>query len=135
MLVIRLQRVGKKKQASFRVVLQEKTWKPQGKAQELLGFYNPETKEKSFQAERIKHWISKGAEVSPTVHNLLVDEKVIEGPKIKAWQPKKKPSSAKAPEGQAPVVEETKEEPKAEAAPEITEAPAEPAPPETVAPE
>ena len=93
MLVIRLQRVGKKKQAAFRVVLQEKTWASQGKAKELLGFYNPIQKEKKFQEERVKYWISKGAHPSPTVHNLLVDAGLLEGPKMQAWTPKRKPAS------------------------------------------
>ena len=62
MLMIRLQRIGKKNQAFFRVVLQEKSWKTQGKAKELLGFYNPHTKEKNFQDERIKFWFSRGAQ-------------------------------------------------------------------------
>jgi small subunit ribosomal protein S16 len=90
MLMIRLQRAGKKKQAFFRLVLQEKAWKANGKAKELLGFYNPHTKEKKFQEERIKHWMSKGAQLSATAHNILVDAKVIDGPKVKAWKPKKK---------------------------------------------
>ena len=90
MLMIRLQRTGKKKQAFFRLVLQEKAWKANGKAKELLGFYNPHTKEKKFQEERIKHWMSKGAQLSATAHNMLVDAKIIDGPKVKAWKPKKK---------------------------------------------
>ena len=94
MLAIRLQRVGKKNQASFRVVLQEHSWAPKGKAKEILGFYNPVTKAKAFQKERINYWFTKGAKASPTVHNILVDEGLVEGPKVKAWQPKKKTVSA-----------------------------------------
>lgn len=95
MLVIRLQRVGKKHQASFKIVLQDRRWKPSGKALELLGFYNPISKEKKFQQERIKYWISKGAQPSPTLHNMLVDAKIIEGEKVKAWKPKKQKEGAK----------------------------------------
>jgi small subunit ribosomal protein S16 len=90
MLVIRLQRVGKKKQASFRVVLQDHTWSPKGKAMELLGFYDPLHKHRTFQEERIKFWISKGARPSATVHNLFVDAKLVEGEKVSAWTPKKR---------------------------------------------
>jgi len=89
MLKIRLQRIGKKNQPSFRVVLVEHTFRPQGKYIEDLGFYNSHSKQKSFKKERILHWISKGAQVSPTLHNLLIDEKIIEGKKVKAWKPKK----------------------------------------------
>lgn len=96
MLVIRLQRVGKKHQASFRVVLQDRRWKPSGKSLELLGFYNPTSKEKQFQTERIKFWISKGAQPSPTLHNMFVDLKVIEGEKIKVWKVKKSKDGDKA---------------------------------------
>jgi len=90
MLKIRLQRIGKKNAPSYRVVLAEHTAPPQGKFLEILGFYNPRKKEKSFKKERIEHWLSKGAQLSPTVFNLLVDEKIIKEPKRKAWKPKKK---------------------------------------------
>src|SRR3989344_51659 len=96
MLVIRLQRVGKKKQAAFRVVLQEHTWAPQGKAKELLGFYNPIQKEKKFHEERVKYWLSKGAQPSPTVHNLMIDAGILTGAKKKAWSPKPKSEKKKA---------------------------------------
>ena len=95
MLVIRLQRVGKKHQPSYRMVLQDRRWKPSGKALELLGFYNPISKEKQFQAERIKFWISKGAQPSPTLHNMFIDAGVITGEKVKVWKPKKAKEGAK----------------------------------------
>lgn len=112
MLKIRLQRVGKKNSPSYRVVLAEHTAPPQGKFQEILGFYNPRTKEKSFKKERIEHWLSKGAQLSATVHNLLISAKVIEGIKLKTWKPKKKPE--KSEETEMPKVEEKKEEEKIE---------------------
>jgi len=90
MLVIRLQRVGKKNQPSFRVVLAEKTAPVKGKFIEILGNYNPRLKTKALEKERILYWLSKGAQASPTVHNLLVNEKVIDKPKVKAWIPRKK---------------------------------------------
>jgi len=105
MLKIRLQRVGKKNAPSFRVVLAEHKSPPQGKFQEILGFYNPRSKEKKFKEDRIKHWISKGAQPSPTVYNLLIDEGVLSGTKIKTWRPKKK----KEEERESPKKEESKE--------------------------
>lgn len=90
MLVIRLQRVGKKNQPSFRIVLAEKTAPVKGKFIEILGNYNPRLKTKAFEADRILYWLSKGAQASPTVHNLLVSEKIVDKPKVKAWAPKKK---------------------------------------------
>lgn len=134
MLMIRLTRIGKKNQPVYRVVLTEKTNPVKGKFIEILGNYNPRLKTKALDAEKIKRWISKGAQCSPTVHNLLVSEKIIEGKKVKAWRPKKKEAAAAKPaepgvsastEASAPVeasveaaankpTEETKEEVKTE---------------------
>jgi len=83
MLVIRFLRTGKKNQSFFRIVVTEKTNPPRGgRFLELLGFYNPLTKEKKINSERIKYWLSQGAQPSATLHNLLVSEKVIAGKKI-----------------------------------------------------
>ncbi|RLF35314.1 MAG: 30S ribosomal protein S16 [Thermoplasmata archaeon] len=90
MLKIRLQRTGKKNSPSFRVVLAEHTAPPQGKFIEILGYYNPRKKKKSFKKERIEYWVSKGAQFSPTVYNLLIEEGIIKGIKVKAWKSKKK---------------------------------------------
>ncbi len=91
MLVIRLQRTGKRNQPFFRIVLAEKTAPPKGKFLEKLGFVNPLKKERKVNAERIKYWLSKGVQVSDTVYNILVEEKVIEGEKRKIKiKPKKK---------------------------------------------
>jgi len=100
MLKIRLQRTGKKNSPSFRVVLAEHTAPPQGKFIEILGYYNPRKKKKGFKKERIEYWISKGAQLSPTVYNLLVEEGIIKGIKVKAWKPKKKgkPAAEEKPE-------------------------------------
>lgn len=84
MLKIRLARTGKKNQPAFRVVVQEHSRPPQGKFVEKVGFYNPRLKEKSFNEKRINYWLNQGAQPSCTVHNLLVDEGVIEGSKVKA---------------------------------------------------
>ncbi len=110
MIVIRLQRVGKKNQPSYRVVLAEKTAPVKGKFIEILGNYNPVLKTKSFKKDRILHWLSKGAQASPTIHNLLVGEKIIDKPKVKAWTPRRKEGE------EAKAQEEVKEEaPKEEA--------------------
>ena len=106
MLVIRLQRVGKKHQVSYRIVLQDKRWKPAGKVMELFGFYNPHSKEKQIQTERVKFWIAKGAQPSGTLHNMFVDMGVIKGEKVKLWNPKKAEASAEI----KPVESEVKEE-------------------------
>ena len=120
MLKIRLQRTGKKGQAHFRVVAVEHTKKPQGKYLELLGNYNPHEKVFNVQKERIEYWMSKGAQISPTVNNLMVNYKVWDRPKMESWKPKKKKEEAPAP---APKKEAAL---KAEEAP-VSETPAEPA--------
>lgn len=86
MIVIRLTRVGKKKQPSYRLVVQQKSQDPWGKAMDYVGQYNPRTKPKTFKYDeaKIKAWIAKGATCSPTLHNLLVDAKVLQGEKVRA---------------------------------------------------
>lgn len=82
MLMIRLQRVGKKHDPSFRIVATDSRNAPQsGRFKEILGNYNPQKGEPQLKAEKIKHWISKGAQISDTVFNLLVSAKIIEGKK------------------------------------------------------
>ena len=110
MLMIRLQRFGRKNDPNFRFVLTDKrNATKSGKFLEILGFLNPKTKQKKLEAERIKYWISKGAKVSPTVHNMLISEKIIEGKKINVVPPPKK-EEPKVEEKQATTsgVEESK---------------------------
>tara|TARA_B100000508_G_scaffold60333_1_gene46982 strand:+ start:45552 stop:46109 length:558 start_codon:yes stop_codon:yes gene_type:complete len=127
MLVIRYQRVGRRNDASFRIVVTEHTTGPKsGKHVEQLGSYNPKTKAVTLKKDRIEHWMSVGAQTSDSVHNLLVKEGVLEGGKINVL-PKKSPI--------AKEVEEAEEAaPAAEAAPEGEEAPAEEAVAEEAAP-
>lgn len=80
---IRLSRVGRKNSPQFRVVVTPKHKDPWGKSLDIVGQYNPRVNppQVKLDAERIKHWISQGAEVSDTVWNLLVDAKIVEGKK------------------------------------------------------
>ena len=94
MLMIRLQRFGKKGQPSFRVVVTDShNSAKSGRFLEILGFYNPYTKERKINGERALHWISHGAQVSGTAHNLLIREGIIKGKKIDV-APKRKIVSA-----------------------------------------
>lgn len=95
MLTIRLQRVGKKKMPTYRLVISEKARDTQDVYLELLGTFDPHAKENQFKpvTERIQYWISKGAQTSPTVHNLLVNAKIIKGKKEKAVYLSKKRSA------------------------------------------
>lgn len=96
MLKIRLQRTGKRGQAYFRVVVLEHTKKPKGKFLELLGNYDPHKKELNVKMDRINYWISKGAQVSPTVNNLLVNYKYWDKPKMQSWKPKNRGNAERA---------------------------------------
>lgn len=110
MLKVRLQRVGRKNDPSFRVVVTDSRRGPKSRNYiELLGSYNPRQKHVSINGDRIKYWMGVGAQVSNTVHNILVNEKVIDKKKINVL-PKK-----------SPVVKE-KEEKQPEVSTESTEA-------------
>jgi small subunit ribosomal protein S16 len=105
MLKIRLQRVGRKHEPTFRVVLTDsKNSTKSGKIHEILGSYDPRKKTEAFQGDRIKDWMSKGAQLSGTIHNLLISHKIIDGKKINVL-PHKKPfkSEAKLAEEKAAV--------------------------------
>lgn len=85
MLKIRLQRTGRKNDPAFRVVLTDsKNATKSGKFLEILGSYNVKSGEVIFKADRVKKWIKDGAQVSDTVHNFLVGQKIIEGKKKNA---------------------------------------------------
>ncbi len=101
--MIRLQRVGRKHEPTFRLVLTDSKNGPKsGKYVEVLGSYDPrrENKLEQFDVEAIKGWIAKGAKLSGTVHNFLVSKKLIAGKKINVL-PKKKPIVKAAAEGEA----------------------------------
>jgi small subunit ribosomal protein S16 len=112
MLVIRLQRTGKKNQPFFRIVLAEKTAPIKGKFIEKLGFLNTVKKEKKINTERVKHWIGKGAQPSDTIYNILVEEKILKDKKrfIKIKKKKEKKKEGKEEENK----ENTKVEEKVE---------------------
>jgi len=133
MLTIRLARIGKKNQAQFQIVLQEHSVAPGGRHVEVLGSYDPHQKKTVLKEERIKYWLSQGAQPSDTAYNLLVSKGILTGEKRKVKLPARNASSiadAGGPKKAEVVVEETKvEAPKKEEAPAVeeakTEAPAE----------
>ena len=97
MLTIRLFRVGRKNQPSFKIVVADKKNPPKsGRFVEEVGFWNSRTKEKVLKQERIKYWLSVGAQPSPTIHNLFISEKIIEGKKIPVHKKSKKPAEPAA---------------------------------------
>ncbi len=128
MLSIRLTRVGKKKAPVYRIVVMPKHTDPWALTTEILGHYNPRTKEFVAKTDRVKYWLAQGAQATDSIWNLLVDQKVIEGKKrgtshiskthavkleTKAAESKKKSEDAAAKAAEAKVKEA---EAKAEAA-------------------
>lgn len=110
LLVIRLARTGKKKQAYFRIVVADKRRAVTSKFIEILGNYDPHAKKLSLNQEKLEEYIKNGAQPSNSVAKLLAKE----GLKLPKWvniTEKKR----------APKKEPVVQEPKAEAA----EAPAE----------
>ena len=76
---IRLMRIGKKKQPSYRVVVKEARSPRSGEYIEQVGFYNPlGEKDVRFEMDRIKHWLSVGAKPTDTVKRLLGKHSSIE---------------------------------------------------------
>lgn len=107
--MIRLQRVGRKHEPVFRLVLTDSKNGPKsGRYLEVLGSYDPrkENKIEQFDIVKIKEHMSKGAKLSDTVHNFLVTRKAITGKKINTL-PKKRPikKEGAATPAEAPKVE------------------------------
>ena len=73
MLMIRLSRVGARKQPYYRVVVIEKGRARDGRSVEVVGTYNPRTNPASvdLKRERVDYWVGKGAQMSPTVARLV----------------------------------------------------------------
>ncbi len=71
--MIRLARVGARKQPYYRVVVIEKERARNGRSVEVVGQYNPRTDPATvnLKRDRIDYWVSKGAQLSDTVRRLL----------------------------------------------------------------
>ena len=83
MLRFKLDRHGKKKSPHYKVIVCEKTKDPMGRALEIVGHYNPipNPSEITLNEERIKHWMSKGAQPTDTVYNIFISQGIIQGKK------------------------------------------------------
>lgn len=77
MLKLRLTRTGRKKQPMYRLVVIEHSTRRDGRPVELLGYYNPSTKESKFKVEKIQNWLSNGAQPTQTVNALLKKANII----------------------------------------------------------
>lgn len=139
MLSIRLTRVGKRKDARFRIIVQEKAKSPFSSYLEILGQYNPhaESRVTNLNTERIRYWLAQGAKLTATVHNIFVEHNLVTGKKIDLGRLKKKKTvSEKEDEAvKAVAVKAVKEQPiKAKVAPKEESASGVPAQKEAPAP-
>lgn len=107
MLAIKLKPIGKKNHISFRIAVMEKKSKLKGKFTEDLGWYNPHTNKFSVNGERARYWISAGAQPTPSIHNIFVNAKIVDGPKIPLHKKSKKPIEAKQEGKQEAIAEKT----------------------------
>lgn len=115
MLKIRLQRIGRRNDPHFRVLVAEHTEGPKSnKFVEKVGTLNPKTKEVQLNAERIKYWLSVGAKASGRVHNMLIKAGIIKADTINVL-PQKSPVVKEVEEVKEEAEKSTEEEPKAEA--------------------
>ena len=120
MLKMRLQRVGRKHETAFRLVLTDsKNSTKSGRFKEILGSYDPRKSTDLLKVDRIKHWLSMGIKPTDSVHNFLITHKVIEGKK-KNVLPKKTPIVKVVPPEEAVVAESSAEVPQ-----EVAEMPSE----------
>jgi len=92
--VVRLTRVGKKKQAHYRIVVADSRRAVQGKFLSILGWYNPHTKELQVKKEELKAWFDKGAQPSNTLAKLLRTHKIDLPKWVKITEKKKAPKKA-----------------------------------------
>jgi small subunit ribosomal protein S16 len=76
MLVIRFTRIGKKGERKYRLVVKEKRSKRDGKPVDSLGFYEKTVSKvtKKFDEEKIKYWVSQGAQITPSAKAAIEDK-------------------------------------------------------------
>ncbi len=127
MLVLRLQRTGRKNLPTYRIVVAEKARPVKGKFLDIVGHYLPAGKSTTFkiEKEKIEQWIAKGAAPSDTLARLLKKEGLKNMDKFIQRYTKQRSKSAPAEEpAAAPVAEaspKTEEAPATETAPAATE--------------
>lgn len=78
MIKLRLKRLGKKREASYRIVAMHSTSRRDGRPLEELGFYNPRSDEIRLNVPAIVKRLKDGAQPTDTVRNILEREKVFE---------------------------------------------------------
>jgi small subunit ribosomal protein S16 len=132
LLKIRLARVGKKKAPTYRVVIADSRAPRDGKYVEIVGSYNPRTEPDEFNIDedKVRDWLSKGAQPTLRMQKLLARQGLVEAPTFPPPKPKPAPQ-AEAPAATAATAvadaeaEDAGEEEPAAEEPAAEEAPAE----------
>ena len=120
MLKLRLSRGGTKKRPVYKIVVAESRFARDGRFIEKLGFFNPllpkEKKERlGLESERIKYWLSKGAQPTNRVARILGENNFIAMPASGNNPNKAIPKKDRKKEGETPKDAKKEEAPKAEA--------------------
>ena len=124
MVKIRLRRMGAKKRPFYRLVVADARSPRDGRFIEQLGIYDPLTTPATIRidGDKVKEWMSKGAQPSDAARSLLQREGIVEGPAFRHPKAVNQGAVKKAPKPAARKVEA--EEPKASAGEAAAEAPA-----------
>lgn len=96
---IRLRRVGRKKQASYRVVVAEQSAARDGSYIEAIGFYNPRRQpaELRLNMERVDYWMGNGATASETAAELIRKARKGGDAKVKLYTGEEQPGRETSP--------------------------------------
>jgi small subunit ribosomal protein S16 len=97
LLKIRLARVGKKKQPTYRVVVADARAPRDGAYVEVIGHYNPRTEPNTFviDEDKARDWMKKGAQPTERMHKLLSTVGLMEAPVYPPPKPKAQPQAAR----------------------------------------
>jgi small subunit ribosomal protein S16 len=121
---IRLRRTGKKKQASYRVIVADSESPRDGRFIENIGFYNPRTDPPTVEikADRALYWLSQGAQPSDAVARLLRKEGILpEVETLVSEEPVAESEETDVVEAEQPIKTEAEAEPEVEGAVEELE--------------
>jgi small subunit ribosomal protein S16 len=130
MLKIRLARVGKKKQPTYRVVIADARAPRDGKYVEIVGSYNPRTEPNTFviDEDKVRGWLAKGAQPTVRMQKLLATQGLMAAPTFPPPKPKAAPAeSSPRPQAAASATAVAEPESSAEDAGEEEPTAAEPA--------
>ena len=78
MLKMRLKRLGKKREVSYRIVIAQSTSRRDGRPIAEVGFHNPRSNETRLNEEAIAEWLKQGAQPTDTVRSILAKANLIE---------------------------------------------------------